>query len=336
MGYAVADLLLPEMRLPWEQNFGENTHNADSKQVMLRAPMGGTNYGNEFGRPGLAGFFRTLSCKKDGIRYGYHKPIMLAGGWGEIHTKQVQKVTRLPAAGGTRLVILGEPALRIGLGGSAMSSQSSSHAEGKHELDFASVQRDNAEAERRCADAIVTCAQLGAGNPILFVHDLGAGGLGNALAELLKDCDCGGVINMNKIPVADNTMSPTEVLVNESQERFLLAVDAGKLKTFKEICRRENVRYADIGETNRSKKICVRIDDNTAALDLPVAALFPKQKKSVTIASERTQRKTEKEILPPKTDLKKHATDILRLPAVACKSFLITIGDRSVGGLTVR
>ena len=333
VGFSVSDLLLGDMPQPWEYDFGLPPHKASSQQIMLQAPIGGCNYANEFGRPNLAGYFRTLCCERDDCQYGYHKPIMLAGGWGEIHAEQAKKglTTKQSAA----IILLGEPALRLGLGGGSVSS---TDAGGNQPIDFASVQRDNAEMEKRCAEVIAACAELGQANPIQFIHDLGAGGLGNALAELLKDSGCGGAVDLEAIPIADPAMSPRAILTNESQERFLLTVANSDLAIFDAICRREHVPYAKIGETNASNRIQVRTAAGELAIDLAIEDLFPNAKQSLRI-SPRVTKARQEEFTTPSADtecLRKHAELVLKLPSVACKAFLITIGDRFVGGLTAR
>nr|MCH9666256.1 phosphoribosylformylglycinamidine synthase subunit PurQ [Gammaproteobacteria bacterium] len=333
-------------------------------------PLGSSRYGNEFGRPTLGGYFRTLSCTKDGVNYGYHKPIMLAGGWGDISHDQALKPDSIPA--GYYLVLLGDLALKIGIGGGSRSSaQSQSDApnnnaddntagQGSEQLDFASVQRANPEMERRGVEAIMVAAQLGADNPIAFIHDLGAGGLGNAVAELLKDGKCGGKVVLENIPVGDASMTPAEIWCNESQERFLLAVAPDKLDSFAKICSRENAPYAVIGVTDASDDLQLRaygasiaakkLEDELASkreyadiVNLPLDALFPDSQKNITLKqSKKPPNKSAQnkdtgfgELL----DLAKigeYADDVLKLPSVASKQFLITIGDRFVGGLTAR
>ena len=336
-GFSVSDLLLDSNNYDWEQDFGYLFGKASAKQIMLEAPLGSSRYANEFGRPTLAGYFRTLSCERDGIKYGYHKPIMLAGGWGEISDDQAIKPEEIKA--GMSLVLMGEPALRIGIGGGSISSLKSSGSKQNIELDFASVQRDNAEMEKRCAEAIEACSRLGDKNPIIFIHDLGAGGLGNAVAELLKDGKCGGDVVLSDIPIADNSMSPAEVWSNESQERFLLAVDPKLLGKFKKICQRENAPYKVIGATNKSGELRLMQQDNKDnrdddAINLPLDVLFPKTPKEIIISY--TPVKTKDFEMPNISEISEYAEKVLQLPAVASKGFLITIGDRFVGGLTAR
>ena len=360
-GFSVSDLLLDSNNYTWEQDFGCPFGKASAKQIMLEAPLGSSHYANEFGRPTLAGYFRTLSCERNGIKYGYHKPIMLAGGWGEISYDQAIKPEEID--GGAHLVLMGEPALRIGIGGGSTSSLKSSGGKKNVELDFASVQRDNAETEKRCAEAIEACSRQGKKNPIVFIHDLGAGGLGNAVAELLKDGNCGGEVELSKIPVADPSMSPAEVWSNESQERFLLAVDPERLDEFDKICQRENAPYKVIGTTNKSganKKDTLRLgrleqlgwednkdnnnnrdnhdnqedSQNTDAINLPLEVLFPKTPKEISVSY--IPVKTKGFESPNISEISEYAEKVLQLPAVASKGFLITIGDRFVGGLTAR
>ena len=343
-GFSVSDLLLDSNNYNWEQDFGYPFGKASAKQIMLEAPLGSSGYANEFGRPTLAGYFRTLSCERNGIKYGYHKPIMLAGGWGEISKGQAIKPEEID--GGAHLVLMGEPALRIGIGGGSTSSLKSSGGKKNVELDFASVQRDNAEMERRCAEAIEACSRLRKKNPIIFIHDLGAGGLGNAVAELLKDGKCGGEVELSDIPVADPSMSPAEVWSNESQERFLLAVDPERLDEFDKICQRENAPYKVIGTTNKSGELRLMQQDNKDnrdnqedsrdddAINLPLEVLFPKTPKEINVSY--VPVKTKDFEVPNISEISEYAGKVLQLPAVASKGFLITIGDRFVGGLTAR
>ena len=343
-GFSVSDLLLDSNNYNWERGFGCPFGKASAKQIMLNAPLGSSHYANEFGRPTLAGYFRTLSCERDGIKYGYHKPIMLAGGWGEISDDQAIKPEEIDE--GAYLVLMGEPALRIGIGGGSTSSLKSSGGKKNVELDFSSVQRDNAETEKRCAEAIEACSRQGKKNPIVFIHDLGAGGLGNAVAELLKDGNCGGDVVLSDIPVADNSMTPAEVWSNESQERFLLAVDPAHLDEFGKICQRENAPYKVIGTTNKSGELRLGQQDSnnnrdnkggsqdTDAINLPLEVLFPKTPKEISVSY--VPVKTKDFELPNISEISEYAEKVLQLPAVASKGFLITIGDRFVGGLTAR
>lgn len=328
VGFNVSELNIMASARKWERGLGTPIGKASGLGIMLQAPLGGSNYANEYGRPNLAGYFRTLSCVKDGIEFGYHKPLMLAGGWGEIHSNQLNKKITDPAA---LLIVLGEPALRIGMGGSSTSSRASQDEQ--QQLDFASVQRDNAEMGRRCAEVIQQCAQLGDKNPIQFIHDLGAGGVGNAIAEVLKDNDCGGEIQLEKIPIADKTMIAREIWNNESQERFIIATADPEL--FANICRRENAPFAIIGKVNSSKRLRLITKEDEPLMDAPLELFFPNR--PLTRSGNPPKGRSIAE--PPKfseKELEAHATDVLRLPAVASKSFLITIGDRSVGGLTAR
>ena len=336
-GFSVSDLLLDSNNYNWERDFGCPFGKASAQQIMLEAPLGSSHYANEFGRPTLAGYFRTLSCERNGIKYGYHKPIMLAGGWGEISDDQAIKPEEIKA--GMSLVLMGEPALRIGVGGGSVSSLKIGGGKKKAELDFSSVQRDNAEMEKRCAEAIEACSRLRSKNPIIFIHDLGAGGLGNAVAELLKDGKCGGDVVLSDIPVADSSMSPAEIWSNESQERFLLAVDPKRLDEFDKICQRENAPYKVIGTTNKSGELRLMQQDNKDnrdddAINLPLDVLFPKTAKEISVSY--IPVKTKGFESPNISEISEYAEKVLQLPAVASKGFLITIGDRFVGGLTAR
>ena len=340
-GFSVSDLLLDSNNYTWEQDFGCPFGKSSAKQIMLDAPLGSSHYANEFGRPTLAGYFRTLSCERDGVKYGYHKPIMLAGGWGEISDDQAIKPEEIDE--GAHLVLMGEPALRIGIGGGSVSSLKSSGGKKNVELDFSSVQRDNAETEKRCAEAIEACSRQGEKNPIVFIHDLGAGGLGNAVAELLKDGKCGGEVELSDIPVADPSMSPAEIWSNESQERFLLAVGPKRLDEFDKICQRENAPYKVIGTTNKSGELRLGQENNkdnqensrdNNAINLPLEVLFPKTPKEISVSYMPVETKDFES--PNISEISEYAKKVLQLPAVASKGFLITIGDRFVGGLTAR
>ena len=329
---------------------------ATALEIMIDGPLGCSRYGNEFGRPTLAGYFRTLSCHKDGVNYGYHKPIMLAGGWGDINEEHAVKPDKITA--GDYLVLLGDRALKIGIGGGSMSSvqsQTQGDKQGQRaELDFASVQRANPEMERREAEVIRACAELGKDNPISFVHDLGAGGLGNAVAELLKDGQCGGKLVLENIPVGDSSMTPAEIWCNESQERFMLTVPQAKLRVFEGLCKRENAPFAVIGVADDSGELRLRsygksipteklqptleseaTDDYKEIVNLPLPTLFPKTQKHIQIDKHEVQ-DSEFGKMPAAEELADLARSVLSLPAVASKQFLITIGDRFVGGLTAR
>ena len=385
-GFSVSNLHLPDYPQPWERDYGRPSHTASALQIMMEGPVGAASYNNEYGRPNLCGYFRTFEMEfraADGgkeIR-GYHKPIMLAGGIGNIRPGHVHKKD-VPV--GACLIVLGGPAMLIGLGGGAASSITS--GAGDAELDFASVQRDNAEMQRRCQEVIDRCWQQGEANPIRFIHDVGAGGLANALPELVKDAGRGGRFDLRAIPSAEARMSPLEIWCNEAQERYVLAIAEADLPGFKAICARERCPFAVVGYATEEKTI--RLEDSAAddgadvycktPIDLPLDLLFGKPPKMQRQASLPTVPKNVSETaevsepLPPTAQLRAEAlvslappqggsdiqiqdieeavggsdvrvenfeeavTRVLSLPAVASKSFLITIGDRSITGMVSR
>ncbi|MFM7273589.1 MAG: AIR synthase-related protein, partial [Gammaproteobacteria bacterium] len=290
----------------------------------------GAAFNNEFGRPAICGYFRSLEIPHGGEIRGYHKPIMIAGGLGNIRGEHVAKGHMKP---GARLVVLGGPAMLIGLGGGAASSMTSGASDA--DLDFASVQRDNAEIQHRCQEVIDRCWQLGTANPIRCVHDVGAGGLSNALPELVKDGGCGGEIALRSIPSADGALSPLELWCNEAQERYVLAIDEEDLPQFDAICARERCPWAVVGVARAEPELRLHDErDGTRPVDLPLSVLFGKPP--------RMQRAFDRRDVPAvPLDLAGVSLDeaverVLRLPAVAGKGFLVTIGDRSVTGLVSR
>ncbi|MFK7864964.1 MAG: phosphoribosylformylglycinamidine synthase [Pseudohongiellaceae bacterium] len=334
-GFSVSNLRIPEFSQPWEEDFGKPAHIASALDIMLEAPIGGAAFNNEFGRPNLCGYFRTFEEKqidKEGreeVR-GYHKPIMIAGGIGNIRDIHVDKGQ---ISLGAQLIVLGGPAMLIGLGGGAASSIAS--GTGNEDLDFASVQRENAEMERRCQEVIDQCWQLGDQNPIGFIHDVGAGGLSNALPELVKDGGRGGSFRLRDIPNDEAEMSPLEIWCNESQERYVLAVSPENLARFKSICQRERCPFAVVGEAIEEKQIGLsdsHFEDKP--IDLPMDILFGKppkmHRKAVTTTSDLG------EFDVSTIDLEDAINRVLALPSVASKSFLITIGDRSITGMVHR
>ncbi|MEX2468416.1 MAG: phosphoribosylformylglycinamidine synthase [Pseudohongiellaceae bacterium] len=334
-GFTVSNLQLPDLPQPWEKPLGKPAHIASALEIMLEAPIGAAAFNNEFGRPNLCGYFRSFEAEvEDGAGQvevrGYHKPIMLAGGIGNIREPHVQKGG---IEVGARLIVLGGPAMLIGLGGGAASSVTA--GSGSAELDFASVQRDNAEMERRCQEVIDRCWQLGEENPISFIHDVGAGGLSNALPELVKDGGRGGRFRLRDIPNAEPGMSPLEIWCNEAQERYVLAVAEADLERFREICARERCPFAVVGETTDEQHLHLADSHfDNAPIDLPMDVLFGKPPKM-----HRDVRSTGMSLKPVATadiDLATAAERVLGLPAVASKSFLITIGDRSITGLVCR
>ena len=334
-GFSVSNLRIPDLPQPWEEDLGRPAHIASALDIMLEGPVGGASFNNEYGRPNLCGYFRSfeeLVVNEAGVKEvrGYHKPIMLAGGIGNIRE---QHVLKQDIDVGAKLIVLGGPAMLIGLGGGAASSIAS--CSGNEDLDFASVQRENAEMERRCQEVIDQCWQLGAENPIAFIHDVGAGGLSNALPEMVKDGGCGGSFELRAIPSAEPQMSPLEIWCNEAQERYVLAVNESDLERFGAICERERCPHAVVGKATAAKHIS--LDDShfgDSPIDLPMDILFgkpPKMHRDVTSGS-----------IVPATfptaalDLETAVERVLALPAVANKSFLITIGDRTITGLVSR
>jgi len=333
VGFCVSDLRLPGARRPWEQTYGKSPRMASSLQVMLEGPLGAARFNNEFGRPALTGFFRAFqlvvpTADGDEVR-GYHKPLMLAGGMGHIEADHVHKQ---PIPPGARLVVLGGPAMRIGLGGGAASSVSTGQS--AESLDFASVQRANPEMQRRCQEVIDTCWALGVDNPILSIHDVGAGGLSNALPELVHDHRRGADIELREVPNDEPGMTPLEVWCNEAQERYVLAISTDELPRFTSICRRERCPFAVVGTATEEGHL--RVTDRhlgEPAVDLPLEVLFgnpPRMHRDVA------HRDAPRHPFDPNRPVKEALGRVLRLPAVADKTFLVTIGDRSITGQVVR
>ena len=334
-GFSVSNLHLPELKQPWERPPSKPGHIASALDIMIEGPIGGAAFNNEFGRPNLCGYFRTFEeevVNEQGEKEvrGYHKPIMIAGGLGNIRADHVQKGEIAEAA---KLVVLGGPAMLIGLGGGAASSMAS--GTGNEELDFASVQRDNAEIERRCQEVIDRCWQLGEHNPIAFIHDVGAGGLSNALPELVKDGGRGGRFQLRDVPNAESGMSPLEIWCNEAQERYVLAIDADDLDRFEKICARERCPFAVVGEATTEKHITLSDSHfDNKPIDLPMDVLFgkpPKMHRDVRSGAVAAESFDSRQI-----DFRIAAERVLALPTVASKSFLITIGDRTITGLVCR
>ncbi|SSD60222.1 probable Phosphoribosylformylglycinamidine synthase [Saccharomycodes ludwigii] len=336
-GFAVSDLLIPNNVQPWENDkIGKPSHIASALDIMIEAPLGSAAFNNEFGRPCINGYFRTLTTKvtnRDGeeeIR-GFHKPIMLAGGLGAVRPQFALK--NKPITPGSALIVLGGESMLIGLGGGAASSVASS--DGNVELDFASVQRGNPEMERRCQQVIDACVSLDVKNPIQSIHDVGAGGLSNALPELVHDNNLGAVFDIRKVLSLEPGMSPLEIWCNESQERYVVGVAQKDLHVFEEICVRERAPYSVVGQSTLEQKLIVKDSLlNTTPIDLEMSVLFgkpPKMKRSCVTEDLRLQAPNLKPI-----DLSEAVDRVLRLPAVGSKSFLITIGDRTVTGLIDR
>ncbi len=340
-GFSVGHLRLPGLPRPWEAARPLNPRMASALEIMIEGPIGAAAFNNEFGRPALAGYFRSFELESGapGLRFGYDKPIMLAGGLGRIERDQVEKLRLSP---GDAVIVLGGPAMLIGLGGGAASSLASGQS--AEDLDFASVQRDNPEMQRRCQEVIDRCWQQGAGNPIVSIHDVGAGGLSNAIPELLHDSDRGGRIDLAAIPCADAGMSPMQVWCNEAQERYVLGVRAERLAEFSELCRRERCPFAVVGTVTEEERLVLGRDgDAEPAIDLPMDVLFgkpPKMLRDTRRPPSPDFPRLEADALEPDASpgeaLREAGLRVLAHPTVASKSFLVTIGDRSVGGLVAR
>ena len=329
-GFTVSHLDLPGAELPWRQDFGKPGRIASALDIMIEGPIGAASFNNEFGRPNLAGYFRTFEQRLGGELWGYHKPIMIAGGMGTIREQFVDK---LPLPAGAHVIVLGGPAMLIGLGGGAASSVGS--GQGQEDLDYASVQRGNPEMQRRCQEVIDACWALGDANPILSIHDCGAGGLSNALPELLNDGGRGGSLELREVPSADSAMSPMEIWCNESQERYVLAIAPERLKEFEAMCQRERCPFAVLGQATDERQL--QLADRLLGddpVDMPLDVLLGKPPRM----SRDVERKRFEgdEFDAAECDTAAALRRVLRFPAVGSKSFLVTIGDRSVGGLVVR
>ncbi|CAM5482207.1 phosphoribosylformylglycinamidine synthase [Rhodanobacter lindaniclasticus] len=344
-GFSVSDLRIPGHPQPWEVERPLPPRMASAFEIMRDGPLGAAAFNNEFGRPCLGGYFRAWESEvpgQAGVRRGYDKPIMLAGGLANLRPDHVLKQ---PVQPGHAVIVLGGPAMLIGLGGGAASSVAGGASSA--ELDFASVQRDNAEMERRCQEVIDACWARGEHNPIVSVHDVGAGGLSNAIPELLNDAGVGGVIDLSKIPCDDPSLSPMQVWSNESQERYVLAIAQEDLADFEAMCARERCPCAVVGEATKDRRLLVtravasnesRIpnpESRETVIDLPMDVLFGKPPR---MHRDATRVKPRVDLLPDLTgiDLEEALPRVLRLPTVGSKSFLITIGDRTVGGLNHR
>lgn len=334
-GFTVSNLQIPGFTQPWEANYGKPNRIVSALDIMLEGPIGGAAFNNEFGRPNICGYFRTFEDDFGGERRGYHKPIMLAGGYGNIKSEHVDKP---PFSAGAKLIVLGGPAMLIGLGGGAASSMDSGSS--SEDLDFASVQRQNPEIERRCQEVIDQCwqlssSELGDQNPIAFIHDVGAGGLSNAFPELVKDGGCGGIFDLRNVPNDEPGMSPLAIWCNESQERYVLAVMPEDLERFEAICQRERCPFAVVGESTDEQHL--RVNDtllDAVPVDLPMNVLFGKAPKMHRSAD--TYQAETSAFDTSKIELSDAISRVLKHPSVASKLFLITIGDRSVTGQVVR
>jgi len=333
-GFSVSNLRIPGFVQPWETDHGKPARIAAALDIMLDGPLGAAAFNNEFGRPNLCGYFRTFEEQVPGsdgdeLR-GYHKPIMLAGGCGMIRGEHVHK-HEIPAD--TPVVVLGGPAMLIGLGGGAASSMSSGAS--AEDLDFASVQRGNPEMERRVQEVIDACWALGEDNPIVSIHDVGAGGLSNAVPELVNDSQRGGHFELRAIPNDDPGMSPLQVWCNESQERYVLAIERTHLPAFEALCARERCPCAVLGVATAQQQLVLGDSHfENSPIDLPMSLLLGKAPKMLRDVRRLPVANTE--FATAGLDISTAAYRVLRLPGVANKTFLITIGDRSVTGMVTR
>jgi phosphoribosylformylglycinamidine synthase len=334
VGFSVSNLRIPGMVQPWESTLGKPARIASALDIMIAAPIGAAAFNNEFGRPNICGYFRVFEQGADQEKVrGYHKPIMVAGGLGNVRRGHVEKKNVVK---GAPLVVLGGPAMLIGLGGGAASSVGSGQS--SSELDFASVQRGNPEIQRRAQEVIDRCTDLGDENPILLIHDVGAGGLSNALPEAIAHSRRGGRIDLRKIPSAESELSPMEIWCNEAQERYVVALVPGSVARFAALCERERCPFAVVGEITDDGRLLVEDTLTTARdqypVDMPIEVLLGKAPRML-----RDVRSLPKATTPLST-VGKNIGDslglLLRLPTIADKSFLITIGDRTVGGLMSR
>jgi phosphoribosylformylglycinamidine synthase len=330
VGFTVSHLRIPALTQPWETTCGKPDRIASALSIMLDGPIGAAAFNNEFGRPNLCGYFRTFEMEVAGETRGYHKPIMIAGGVGNIRGDHVHKLA-LPE--GALLIQLGGPGMLIGMGGGAASSMAT--GTNLANLDFDSVQRGNAEIQRRAQEVIDRCWQAGAANPILSIHDVGAGGLSNALPELIHGGHAGGTIDLRAVPSEEPGMSPREIWCNEAQERYVLAILPANRDRFRAICERERCPFAVVGRANAQGRLV--IDDrhfNSKPVDVPLDVILGKPPKMTRDA------RHVRSVLSPLDlagiDLRDAVYRVLQFPAVADKTFLITIGDRTVGGLCAR
>ncbi|MCY7386476.1 MAG: phosphoribosylformylglycinamidine synthase, partial [Burkholderiales bacterium] len=329
-GFSVSNLNIPGYIQPWEAGYGKPSRVASALQIMVEGPLGGAAFNNEFGRVNLTGYFRTYEQFDGSVVRGYHKPIMIAGGLGNISAAHTHKKPLLP---GTLLIQIGGPGMRIGLGGGAASSMTSgTNAEA---LDFDSVQRANAEMQRRCQEVIDACWAMADANPILSIHDVGAGGLSNALPELAHGGGSGAMFDLRAVRLEEPGMSPREIWSNESQERYVLAIAPASAALFQRLCERERCPCAVLGTATENQQLIVAdplFSNNAVDMDMEVLlGKPPRMHRDVSSVVPSLV-----EFDASMIDLKEAVYRVLRIPAVADKSFLITIGDRSVGGLTVR
>ncbi len=337
-GFSVSNLKIPDYEMPWEEEFGKPNRIDSALDIMLEGPIGAAAFNNEFGRPNLTGYFRSFEAEVPGAATdnagkelrGYHKPIMLAGGLGNIRPNNIE-MKEIPPE--TPIVVLGGPAMLIGLGGGAASSMASGTS--AESLDFASVQRGNPEMERRAQEVIDRCVSMGDSNPILWIHDVGAGGISNAIPEIVNDAGRGGKFELRDVPNDEPGMAPMEIWCNEAQERYVLAIDADKLDSFKALCERERAIYAVVGHATEEKHLQVHDDlfENNP-VDMSMDMLLGKPPKMTRNVSHSHFEKPEINITD--INLDEAIERVLRLPTVASKSFLITIGDRSITGMVNR
>jgi phosphoribosylformylglycinamidine synthase len=329
-GFSVSNLNIPDARQPWEGDYGKPDRITSALSIMIDGPIGGAAFNNEFGRPNLAGYFRTYEQRFAGEMRGYHKPIMLAGGLGNISARHA---TKKPLGEGTLFIQLGGPGFLIGLGGGAASSMAS--GTNIESLDFDSVQRANAEMQRRCQEVIDGCWALGEANPILSIHDVGAGGLSNALPELAHSGGVGATFDLRRVPIEEPGMTPMQIWSNEAQERYVLAIDAGRLDDFARMCERERCPFAVVGKARGDHQLVVQDPlYKNAPVDMPLDVLLgrpPRMQRDV-----QHRRAAEEHLALDAISLREAAYRVLRLPTVADKTFLVTIGDRTVGGLVTR
>ncbi len=351
-GFAVSHLRIPGLPQPWETARPLNPRMASAFEIMREGPLGAAAFNNEFGRPALCGYFRSfeLATGTPGLQHGYDKPIMLAGGLGAIEPALVAKQTLRP---GDAVIMLGGPAMLIGLGGGAASSVAAGQS--SEALDFASVQRDNPELERRCQEVIDACIGLGQANPIRCIHDVGAGGLSNAIPELLHDSDVGGVIDLRAIPSDDPSLSPMQIWCNEAQERYVLGIAPEDVARFSALCERERCPFAVVGTATAEQTLILQDSDAapSASRAAPAIVADPRQVIAMPMAvlfgnTPQLHRDAHREppsAWPPaptlpldgdRAALEAAGLRVLAHPSVACKNFLVTIGDRSVGGLVAR
>ena len=330
-GFSVGNLHLPGTDEPWEQHpAGKPEHIASALQIMIDGPLGGAAFNNEFGRPNLGGYFRVFEQRVAGVQRGYHKPIMIAGGLGTISANQVRK---LPFGAGTLLVQLGGPGMRIGMGGGAASSMAA--GSNTAALDFDSVQRGNPEIQRRAQEVINHCSALGAMSPVLAIHDVGAGGISNAFPELVDGAGQGAIFDIRRVPLEDSGLAPKEIWCNESQERYVLAVDPDLMPLLEQMCRRERCPFAVVGVASGDRELILEDGPNgERVIDMPMDILLGKRPKMHRDVQRVARSEAALELTG--VQLATVARDVLRHPTVASKRFLITIGDRTVGGLSHR